>query len=453
MKQILRYLGIIFCFLAPVHADIVQFKLDNGLKVTIKPNYRAPIAIVMIWYEVGSADEPPGLTGLSHMLEHMMFKGTKAVPNDQFTKIIAENGGQMNAFTAQDYTAYYEKIAAQSIDIPLRLEADRMQNLQLTEQDFAKELNVVKEERRLRIEDNPEAITLERLNATAYLSFAYQHPVIGWMADLSQINLPALKKWYKRYYSPNNANLIIVGAVDPITIQRKIEHYFGKIPSKQLPKRILQQEPQSLGAKSVNISKNAEQPIMMMAFAAPSLRYIELLNATNPKEAQINPKTPYVLEVIAGILDAGDNGRLNQELVNKQHVAAAANAFYDLYSLLATQFIFFAVPSAASNLEEVKKAILQQINRLKTELVSAKELQRIKTQLIAQKTYAEDSLFSQASELGIVNSIGLASKVIDAYRTQIEAVTNNEIRECANKYFSQSALTVAQLQPSNSTRK
>lgn len=452
MRKFFHYLAIIFCFLAPqLYAKTVQFTLNNGLTVIIKPEHRSPIAIVMVWYKVGSADEIGGLTGLSHVLEHMMFKGTQEVPHDQFTKIIANNGGQMNAFTTQDYTAYYEKIAASSIDIPLRLEADRMQNLQLAEQDFVKEINVIKEERRLRVENNPEAIALERLNATAYLSFAYQHPVIGWMSDINQINLSDLKRWYQSYYTPSNAILVIVGDVEIASLKNKIEHYFAKIPDRPQPQRLVQQEPQGLGVKKVNITANAEQPLLMLAFKVPSLRYIALFNRT--PELQINPNTPYVLEVIAGILDAGENARLNQSLIEKQHIAVAADAYYDFYTRLQTQFVFLAIPSATSNFSVLKTAILQEIKRLKTEFVTDEELKRIKTQLIAQKTFADDSLFSQASELGVVSSVGLDSNVIDAYSAKILAVTKEEIKACANQYFTEKDLTEARLYPAKMKRK
>ena len=283
---------LLFTFASHLYAQVFESTLKNGLTVLIKPDHRAPIAIVMTWYRVGSADEVGGLTGLSHALEHMMFKGTPNVPAGAFSKMVARNGGQDNAFTNQDYTAYYEKISTKALDMALRLEADRMRNLLLSEEEFAKEIKVIREERRLRVEDNPQSLVLERFMATAYLTSAYQHPVIGWMSDLMHLNIHELRNWYNTYYAPNNATLVIVGDVDPQKVLSQIEQYFGSIAKHPLPTRYLQEEPISYGQKQVTVNAQAQQPILLLGFTTPSVGYVHFLNQSQQQSVPMLVTNP-----------------------------------------------------------------------------------------------------------------------------------------------------------------
>lgn len=451
MKKILSM--FLLAFSSSLFAEVVEFNLANGLRVLVKPDHRAPIAITMVWYKVGSADEIGGQTGLSHALEHMMFKGTPSIPAGKFSQIIAAHGGQDNAFTNQDYTAYFEKISARSLNTALRLEADRMSQLNLSADEFSKEIQVIQEERRLRIDNNPQALTIERFNATAYLSPAYQHPIIGWMSDLEHLQVPTLRKWYQKYYSPNNATLVIIGDVDPEKVKTRVEHYFGHIQRHVVPQRFPQEEPKPLGIKQVEIHALAQQPILLMGFTTPSLGY--LAQPAQPAQQQHTSTTwePYALEIIAAILDAGDNGRLTKSVVNGQHIAVTANAYYDLYTRYQTQFMLFAIPSTDHDLSELKQALLQEVDHLSTTLVSAKELKRIQTQLIAQKTFAQDSLFGQAMEMGLVETIGLNYRVIDEYNAQILSITPEQIMACAKKYLCKLCLTEARLYPTPQAKK
>ena len=430
-----------------LYAQVFESTLKNGLTVLIKPDHRAPIAIVMTWYRVGSADEVGGLTGLSHALEHMMFKGTASVPVGVFSKMIAEHGGQDNAFTNQDYTAYFEKISTKALDMTLKLEADRMHNLLLSGEEFSKEIKVIREERRMRVEDNPQSLALERFMATAYLTSAYQHPVIGWMSDLMHLNIHELKKWYNKYYAPNNATLVIVGDVDPQKVLPQIEHYFGAIPKHPLPVRYLQEEPISYGQKQVAVNSQAQQPILLLGYTTPSLGYINFLNQLQPHSPPVPHTEAYALEVIAGLLDAGENGRLTKSLIHDQHLAATVNAYYDLFTRYQTQFMLFVIPTQESTIAQLKNALLNEISKLKKTLVSPQELKRIQTQLIAQDTFGQDALFSQAMKLGLVTTIGLNHQVIDDYKTNLLAVTPQQIMDTANKYLNDTCITETTLNP------
>jgi zinc protease len=438
---------LLFTLTSHLHAQVFETTLNNGLTVLIKPDHRAPIAIVMTWYNVGSADEVGGLTGLSHALEHMMFKGTPSVPMGMFSKMVAEHGGQDNAFTNQDYTAYYEKISTKALDMALKLEADRMRNLLLTEQEFSKEIKVIREERRMRVEDNPQSLALERFMATAYLTSAYQHPVIGWMSDLMHLNIQELRTWYNKYYAPNNATLVIVGDVDPQNVLPQIEHYFGSIPKHVLPARYIQEEPISYGQKQVTVTTQAQQPILLLGYTTPSLGYLNFLNQSQPNTSPASTADAYALEVIAGLLDAGENGRLTKTLIHTQHLAATVNAYYDLYTRYQTQFMLFAIPTQAHTTLELKQALLNEVHQLQKTLVLPQELKRVQTQLIAQDTFGQDSLFSQAMKLGLVTTIGLNHRIIDDYKANILAVTPQQILDTANTYFRDDFITETVLYP------
>ncbi|MBA3537389.1 MAG: insulinase family protein [Tatlockia sp.] len=421
--------------------QVHQYTLSNGLKVLVKEDHRAPVAVSMVWYNVGSADEPGGITGIAHALEHIMFKGTIKYPLGVFSQTIAAAGGQENAFTNYDYTAYFEKVAADQLPISFELEADRMQNLLLDEKEFAKEINVIREERRLRTDDNPQALAFERYLATAHLSAPYHHPVIGWMTDIEQITIQELKAWYERFYAPDNATLVVVGDVNPEKVHGLAEKYFGKINKKANYQRKPQAEPPSLGPKFTEIYAPAQLPLLMFGYPAPSVK-----TANTVWE-------PYALEVIAAILDAGESARFAKNLVRGSHVASGANVFYNLYTRYPTQFIFLGLPSQSHTVEEVKAAILKEIKLLQTELVSPAELKRVKTQIIAQKTYEKDSIFGQAMEIGLLETIGLGTKMADSYLDNINSITASQIQEAAKRYFQDKALTEARLIPSLSGRK
>lgn len=421
----------------PSFSQVQEFRLNNGLKVLVKEDHRAPVAVSMVWYNVGSADEPGGITGVAHALEHIMFKGTPKYPLGIFSKTIAAVGGQENAFTNYDYTAYFEKVAADQLPISFELEADRMQNLILSKDEFMKEIKVIREERRLRTDDNPQALAFERYLATAHLSAPYHHPVIGWMSDLHQMTIEDLRAWYKRFYAPNNATLVVVGDVNPEKVHELAIQYFGKIGKQTHYIRRPQQEPPTLGKKFVEIHAPAQLPLLMFGYPVPST-----------STAKIDWE-PYALELITHILDGGESARFAKNLVRGSHVASGANAYYNLYTRYPTQFIFLGTPSQSHSLAEVKAAIQKEIKRLQNEPVSAAELKRIKTQIIAQKTFEKDSIFGQAMELGLLETIGLGWQAADKYTDNINAITAEQVQEVARRYFQDNSMTEAQLIPAS----
>ncbi|RMG55212.1 MAG: insulinase family protein, partial [Gammaproteobacteria bacterium] len=250
---------------------IHQYRLRNGMQVIVREDHRAPVVQSMVWYRVGSSFEHSGITGISHVLEHMMFKGTKRYPGGSFSRIISENGGQENAFTSYDYTAYYQYLAADRLEVALKLEADRMRNLTLAEKDFLKEVEVVKEERRLRTEDNPDALTLERFLATAWMNGPYHNPVIGWMTDLDSLTIEDLKDWYRRWYAPNNAILVVVGDVDPTRVLALARRYFGVLPAEPLSTPKPRTEVEQHGERRITVHAPAEVPYLIMGWKAPHL--------------------------------------------------------------------------------------------------------------------------------------------------------------------------------------
>lgn len=420
-------------------APILQSTLDNGLKVIIKQTNRPNVAVAMVWYKVGSADEPGGITGISHALEHMMFKGTPNYAPNEYSKLIAKTGGQENAFTSKDYTAYFAKINSNKLPVFLTLEADRMANLTLDPKEFAKEINVVKEERRMRTDDNPQALLHERFMALAHLSSPYHHPVVGWMNDLQNMNIDDLSVWYKKWYVPNNATIVIISDKAPKQILAMIEEMFSNIPSKKLPSRKPQREPRGLGEKEVSVTPQitANVPMLMMGYATPSLLTI----------AQKKQWQPYALEVLAGILSGGSSARLPKELVRGKQSAIEASANYDMYDRYDTQFNLFGVVKQPHQIAPLKKDLLTQVQRLQQYLVSPSELNRIKNQVIASNIYAKDSLFGQAMELGMLSTIGLSPSTGEAYVDKIKAITPKQIQEVARLYLTKDNLTTAVLMP------
>jgi zinc protease len=421
-------------------SQVQEYTLNNGLKILVKEDHRAPIVVSMIWYNVGSSDEPGGITGVSHAIEHLMFKGTSKYPLGVFSKKIATIGGQSNAFTNNDYTAFFEKTSAAQLATNFELEADRMNNLLLDANEFAKEMKVIQEERRLRTDDNPQALAFERFLATAHLSAPYNHPVIGWMSDLQQMTVGDVKKWYETYYAPNNATLVVVGDVKSEAVYHLASQYFGALPKKIIPERKQQLEPPALGKKIVHIQSNAKLPIIMLGYTVPGVNTAQ------------TTYEPYALELIAGILDAGDSSRFAKDLIRGKQIATAASTYYNLYTRYQTQFIVYGAPAEDQNIHSLEKALIHELDDLKQKPINEKELQRVKNQIIAQKIYEKDSIFGQANELGLLETIGLGWKKTDEYTQAINSITAEQIQQTAQRYFQEKNMTVAELEPESQSK-
>jgi len=415
----------------PVH----EYSLENGLKLIVKEDHRAPVMVSQVWYKVGSSYEHDGITGLSHVLEHMMFKGTKAHPAGQFSKIIAGNGGSENAFTSRDYTAYFQTMEASRLPVSFELEADRMRNLVLPEDEFSKELQVVMEERRMRTDDNPQSLTYEQFNATAYASSPYRIPTIGWMDDLKSMAVGDLRKWYEEWYAPDNATVVVVGDVDPDDVYRLAKKYFGPLKPSVITPPKPRLEIQQHGPKQLVVKAPAKLPYLLMGYKAPVA-----LTAEQDWE-------PYALEVLASVLDGGDSARFSSRLVRGSAVAASASASYDAFDRQETLFLLSGIPANSHSVADLQKALLAQVREVQEKLVSASELERIKAQIMADKVYEQDSIFYQAMQIGMLETVGLSWKDAEQYLPRIEAVTAEQVQAVARKYLIEDQLTVAELSP------
>jgi zinc protease len=435
-RYLISFLSISLLVASPwVSAQTHEFKLNNGLKIIVKEDHRAPVVVSQIWYKVGSSYEHSGITGLSHVLEHMMFQGTKKYGPNEFSRIIAENGGRENAFTGQDYTAYFQQLEKSRLPIAMELEADRMRGLLLDPKEFKKELKVVMEERRMRTEDNPKSLTYEHFNATAFMNSPYQHPIIGWMDDLDNMTVDDLRKWYETWYAPNNATLVVVGDVDPQKVLALAKKYYGPIKPSKIPQLKPRHEVEQKGVRRLTVKAPAELPYVVMGYKAP------VVTTTD------NDWEPYALEVLAAILDGGDSARFAKDLVRGKQIAANAGAGYDAFSRLKDLFIFDGTPAHGKNIKELEAAIQNEIKRVKETQVSPDELKRVKAQVVASDVFEKDSIFYQAMQIGTLETVGLNWKLMDEYVDRIQAVSAEQVQQVAQKYLVEDHLTIAELDP------
>ena len=424
----------------PASAAVTQFKLDNGLQVIVQEDHRAPIVVSQLWYRAGSIDECNGTTGIAHMLEHMMFKGTKDVPDGEFSKLIAAAGGRENAFTTQDATVFFEQLQKDRLDLAFRLEADRMQNLSLSATGFKKENQVVREERRMRTDDQPQALVYENMMSVTFQASPYRRPVIGWMNDIENLTVDDARDWYRRWYLPNNATLVVVGDVSVNTVKVLATRYFGAIPARPLPVRKPQIEPEQVGIKRINVKAPAKLPYLIMAYHVPVLR-----------DAAHDWK-PYALQVLAGVLDGNEGARLGKEVVHNQRVASQASASYDLIARGPGLFLIDGTPTQGRSLAELEAALRAQVQSIVQNGVSAEEMKRVKAQVIAADVYQRDSAFYQGMLLGEYVTDGLPVSALSDEVARIQAISAAQVQAVARQYLVDDGLTVATLDPQPLTR-
>lgn len=415
--------------------SVSSYLLDNGMKVLVVENRRSPVVVSQVWYKVGASYEHDGISGISHVLEHMMFKGTEKHPAGEFSDIIAANGGEENAFTGQDYTAYFQKIANDRLEMCLEMEADRMRNLTLDEKEFLKEIEVVKEERRLRTDDKPTALTYERFNSVAFNNSPYRRPIVGWMEDLDSLTIDDIRHWYNTWYAPNNATLVVAGDVEADEVYSLAKKYFADLPRSEIPVVKPRHEAKQYGTKRLTVELPAKIPYLIMGYKAPVL-------STVKEEWEV-----YALEVLAGVLDGGQSARLSNNLVRGQQIANSASASYGLTALHESLFVLSAVPNNDVAIEVLEFALREQINTIKNQLPDDEELDRVKAQVVASQVYQQDSTFYQAMEIGMLDTIGLPWKIKDDYVPKILAVTADQVQQVAKKYLTDDRLTVAVLDP------
>ncbi len=415
--------------------DVHEFILDNGLKILVREDARAPVVVSQVWYKVGSSYEHSGITGISHMLEHMMFKGTETYAPGEFSRIVASEGGRENAFTGRDYTAYFQQLAADRLEVSFKLESDRMANLVLLQEELDKEREVVAEERRLRTEDKPKSLAYESFMAAAFQTNPYQHPIVGWMADIQNYELEDLKAWYRRWYAPNNATLVVVGDVVAAEVVDLAKKYFGPIPSAKTRPPKHRPEVEQRGPRRITVVAPVKVPYLLMGYKVPSM-------STADEDWE-----PYALAVLAAVLDGDDSSRFSRDLVRGEQIASRAGADYSPQSRYSTLMLLDGTPAVGRSVAEMEKALRAQVERLKTTLVDERELTRIKTQVVAADVYQRDSVFFQAMRLGILETVGLGWQTADEYVSRIKAVTAEQVQDVARRYLTEERLTVALLEP------
>jgi zinc protease len=391
--------------------------------------------VSQVWYRAGAMDEFNGTTGVAHVLEHMMFKGTQAVPPGEFSKKIAAAGGRENAFTSRDHTAYFQQMQKDRLELSMQLEADRMANLVISDELFAKEIQVVMEERRLRTDDQAQSVVYERLMANAYQTHPYRRPVIGWMDDLENMTAQDARDWYARWYVPNNATLVVAGDVKADEVIALAKKHFGALPARALPPRKPQDEPAQIGSKRIVVKAPAQLPYLLMTWHAPTL-----------KDWQ-QDTTPYALQILAGVLSGNDSARLQKSLVKTQQVAVNASAGYDAVARGPGMFMIDATPAPGTSVAALEKAVRSEIARIQRDGISEAELARVKAQVVAADVYQRDSLFYQAMQLGEYAIAGLPPEALARRIDKLRAVTAQDVQAVAQQWLQDDQLSVAELVP------
>ena len=425
-------------------AGVQQFTLKNGMSLIVKPDHRAPTAVHMVWVRVGSMDEVDGTSGVAHVLEHMMFKGTPTVKAGDFSRKVAALGGRENAFTSKDYTGYFQQIPAAKLEDVMRLEADRFAYNQWSDEDFRKELEVVKEERRMRTEDNPHARLHEAMDATIYQAAPYRRPIVGWMSDLEAMTPDDARAFYKRWYTPTNATVVVAGDVQVPQVRAWAEKYYGRLPAHAVPARKPREEPAQSGLRRIDFKAPAEQSYVALAFKVPGFAPAAL----DPAKADAASDDALALTVLSAVLAGYDNALLERALTQGDDpVADSAGAYCGMAARGPQLCTLYGVPATGKTVVQVEQALRAQVVRIAAEGVSEAELQRVKNQWVAGEVYKQDSVFNQARILGVhwINSFPLDAD--ERLIARLRAVTAAQVQSVASRYFGDDALTVATLLP------
>ncbi len=430
--------------LAQTLPDAQQFTLKNGLTLIVKVDKRAPTAVHMLWVRVGSMDEVDGVSGVAHVLEHMLFKGTPTVKQGEFSRRVAALGGRENAFTNKDYTGYYQQIPAKRLPEVMALEADRFANNQWPDLEFTKEIEVVKEERRMRTEDSPRMLMYEQLYATQFVASPYRRPIIGWMNDLDAMTPQDARDFYRRWYVPANAAVVVVGDVDVDEVKKLAETTYGQIPAGTVPVRKPRQEPAQTGTRRVLVKAPADQAYIALSWKVP--------NFSNFEDTDDN-RDALALTLLAAVLDGYNGARLDRALAQGEgRLADSAGASNTLSGRGPQVFMLDGVPAKGKTPEQLEVALRVQIARIAKEGVSDAEMRRVKAQWMASNVYQRDSIFNQARELGSSWIEGMPLDSADRLMERLNTITAAHVQAVAAKYFGDDTLTVATLLPQAGAR-
>lgn len=434
-KLLLIPLALMLSVAAVAAPPTHEFKLDNGLKVLVREDHRAPVVTVMVWLKAGSFDEAPYETGLAHLLEHMMFKRTTNLGPGEFSRIVARFGGSDNAFTSYDYTAYFQQYEVSRLPLALELESERLKNLKIDDDDFKKELQVVMEERRQRTDDNPNALAWEKFQAVARPGTGYAHPVIGWSDLLAQLQPEQARSWFQRFYVPGNATLVIAGDVTEEQVKPLVEKFFGKLTAGNTPPRPKQSIAPPAGERRMTLNLPVKVPALYMMYNVPSLTTAE------------NSATFYALTMLGGVLDGGLSARIETHLVRGQRLAAGAGASYSGLQRGDGTFTLSASPNPDVSLDQLEAALKQEIKKLAENPPSAAEMDRVRAGVLASQIYQRDSVMGQAMELGMLSTLGVDWRLSERFGENLEAVTPEDVQKVAKKWLVAERSTVAHVIP------
>ncbi len=426
-----------------------QFTLANGMTLIVKPDRRSPTVVQMLWVRAGSMDEVDGTSGVAHVLEHMMFKGTAELKPGEFSRRVAALGGRDNAFTSKDYTGYFQQVPSIRLEDVMRLEADRFARNQWADDEFLRELEVVKEERRLRTEDSPRALMHETLMASTFLASPYRRPIVGWMSDLDAMTATDAREFYLKWYSPGNAAVVVAGDVDVAQVRRMADKYYGSIPARAVPPRKPRLEPAQAGLRRIDFKAPAEQASVVLVFRTPGLVATELSQQAGATARNLTASDDALaLTVLAAILDGYDGARLDRALVQgEKRLADSVGAWQNLYGRGPNLFTLSAVPAAGIDPRQLEQALRDQIRKVAQEGVSEAELKRVTTRWVANEIYQLDSIMAQARELGQYWIQGFPVDAGERLIQRLRQVKAEQVRDVAARYFGDDQLTVATLVP------
>jgi len=433
LMLLVSFLSLFIHFTIARAAQVQEVVLDNGLKVLLLEDHKSPAVTFQVWYRVGGRNEKDGKSGLAHFLEHMMFKGTPTTKPEEYSRIIAKNGGRSNAFTSNDVTVYFATMSREKINIELELEADRMANALLGDTYFEPEKKVIQEERRLRTEDNPASALSEVASAVAFTIHPYRRPVVGWMEDILNLTRQDLADFYKLYYAPNNAFIVVVGDFSTDEILPKIKAAFGKIPRGAEPPKVQVTEPEQRGERKVFLKKEAELPFVLQFYRAPNLK---------------SPDS-FALDVLSVVLAGGRSSRLHHEMVYQKRLVRGVDADYSGMSVDPMGFSIYAQLLPGIEPVNVEREMDRLVDKVKTELVSERELQKAKNQIEAAFVFAQDSIYGQAMKIGLYEAAG-GWRQMESYLDGMRKVTREDIRRVAKQYLDRDRRTVGTLIPTKS---
>ncbi|MEQ5869935.1 insulinase family protein [Sagittula sp. NFXS13] len=421
---------------ARAEAPVTSFELENGMQVVVIEDHRAPVVEHMVWYRAGSADEQPGVSGVAHFLEHLLFKGTEKLDPGEFSKVVAANGGSDNAFTSFDQTAYHQRVAADRLDLMMEMESDRMVNLQLGEADILTERDVIIEERNMRVENDPRGLFREQLQAALYLNHPYGTPIIGWRHEMEALDLDAALDFYRQYYAPNNAILIVAGDVTPDEVRRLADKYYAPIPpNPDLKPRARPSEPRQMAERRLNFrDARVSTPYVNRMYLAPE---------RDPGAQEQGA----ALTILAEILGGGQTSVLNQALQFDQKKAVYTSAYYNGSSLDDGSFGLFVVPAPGVTLEDAETAMNEVVAKFMVEGVDPAQLERIKFQMKASQIYAQDNVSGLARRYGDALTSGLTIEDVQAWPEILQAVTAEDVMAAAEMIFDRDKSVTGYLMP------